>query len=273
MTKTICLSNRKGGVGKSTLAITLAAGIADFGLRVVLVDTDPQGHVADWLNLVPKEPNLYHLIMDQWDVFDLLREIPPEQWSALADQYHGPGRLLVLPGSRSTADVDQTIVEQGLPPTCLRDALAPLHNRAHFIVLDTSPTITEMTTQVIAASDYCIVPTETRVLSTRSTFETIQDIQTLVDSGLTPMEVIGVVPNKHSRWKKHRRLNHDDLDTMYGDLVWPSIDELVSWEEAPDYAKSIFAYDPKGKAAKQATTFVTTFLSAMRTRGVDYGQA
>lgn len=270
MTTTVALMNRKGGVGKSTLAVTLAAGLADLGLRVVLADTDPQGNIADWFNLHPKEPNLYHLIVNRTNIFDLLREIRPEQWSSQADQYTGQGMLLVLPGSKSTADIDQLIVEQSLPATTLRDALVPLHGRVHYVILDSNPTITEMSTQVIAASDYAIVPTETRVLATRSTVETIQDIDRLRTKGLTRMEVIGVVPNKHSNRRNQRRTSHDDLVQAFGDLVWPPLDERVSWEECPDYAKSIFSYDPTGKAAKEARQFVNTFKQCMVQRGAWY---
>ncbi len=273
MTKIIALMNRKGGVGKSTLATTLAAGLAEQGLRIVLADTDPQGNIADWFNLHPKEPNLYHLMIDKWDIFDLLRTIPPAQWATDAEDYTGDGMLMILPGSSSTADIDQIIVEQKLPPSHLRNALAQLQNRVHYVILDSNPTITEMTTQVIVAADYAIVPTETRVLATRSTFETIQDIRQFYADGLSRMEVIGVVPNKHSSFKKHRRINHKDLLENFGDLVWPPLAEQVSWEEAPDYAKTIFAYDPKGKATKAARTFISAFKSSMVARGAWYGKA
>lgn len=271
MTKTIALMNRKGGVGKTTLATTLAAGLAERGLRVVLADTDPQGNIADWFNLHPKEPNLYHLLIDGWDIFNLLRVMPPKHWATDADEYEGEGMLMILPGSSSTADIDQLIVERGLPPTHLRDALRVLNDRVHYVILDSNPTITEMTTQVMVASDYAIVPTETRVLATRSTFETIHDIQRFYDEGLSQMEIIGVVPNKHSMWKKHRRINHKDLRDNFGDLVWPSLSELVSWEEAPDYAATIFAYDPKGRAANGAREFIGAFQTSMEQRGAWYG--
>jgi len=253
----IGIVNEKGGVGKTTLAVTLAAGLAGKGYRVVLVDTDPQGHIAQWFGL-PKEPNLYRLLIDQADIFSLLRDVAPALWWPTETT----GTLTILPGDAQTADADALMVEYHIAADALRRALRPLANRVHYIVFDSNPTITEMVTNVLVASDVILVPVDTRSLSVNSTYDTMHRIEKLQENPHIHLQVIGVIPNKHSRWKRERRDNFKDLERDYGNLLWPPIADLVSWEEAPAYGKSIFAYDPKGRAAREGQALVDRFLAA-----------
>lgn len=251
--KTLAIINHKGGVGKTTLAGNMAAWLAGQGHRVILVDTDPQGHCARLFGL-PKQPGMYNTITGIMAgqanaIFDQLVEVPAERWWPTETT----GALYLLPGDISTADIDAQMsvqrVTQSVPPTLLQRALAPLRGRVHFVIIDSNPTINEMTLNIIAAADYALVPTETKTLSVNGTVESIAQIGEA--HNVRRIEVIGIVPNKHHKRMRQRRMHLEDLTTAYGDLVWPPLHELVTVEESADYGLSVFAYEPGGRAGRE----------------------
>lgn len=262
--KTIALINQKGGVGKTTLAVTLAAGLAVAGKRVVLVDTDPQGNVAKWFGM-PEEAGIYDLLIKEQPVGRLLRLVPAEKWSPSAAP---GGALAILPGNGRTTTAGVALAVDRAPSDVLRKRLEPLaRSGIDFCILDTSPTVTELMLNVFVASDFCIIPTEPAMLSVNGVTKTADRIALVRDN--VPLEVIGVVPNKVKARTLEHQQNLATLRELYGDLVWPVVNHRVRWEECPAYAKSIFAYEPARSAAvREAAMFVGTFWRAMNARGV-----
>lgn len=266
---TLSISNQKGGVGKTTLAITLAAWLAgEKRLRVLLADLDPQGNVSQWFGL-PQAPGVYNFMTDQSprpaDLAKHLRQLDTEQWWPNDDT---DGVLALLPGDGSTARLSQHLDNR---PNQLRQALARLDRLFDIVVLDTSPTVTALTANYFVAADYMIIPTETKSLSAYGARHTEQTVQVL--HGQIPLEVLGIVPTMHHSWKRERRENLSELKERFGDLVWDTVGDRVPWEEAPSYGRSIFAYAPRHKAAAEATQFCENVWAALHEREVVYDPA
>lgn len=256
--KTIAILNSKGGVGKTTLAVTLAAGLAATGERVVLVDTDPQGNVAKWFGM-PEESGIYDLLIKERPVAELLRLVPPAQWWA-GDT---AGVLAILPGNFRTTTAGVTLALNQTPVDALKCGLERLASGVDYVILDTAPTVTELMANVFATSDFAIIPTETRVLSVNGVIKTMGRIEAVHDQ--IALRVLGIQPTKHAGRQVECQENLKTLTDLYGDLVWPPIAERAAWSEAPAYGKSIFAYAPRQhKSAREAALFVKSCVDAIQ---------
>ncbi len=248
--KTIAILNSKGGVGKTTLAVTLAAGLAGAGCRTVLVDTDPQGNVAKWFGM-PEEGGIYDLLIKERPASELLRLVPVAQWWPGKTS----GALAILPGNFRTTTAGVTLALNQTPADALRRGLAPLAG-VDFVILDTAPTVTELMANIFAAADYAILPTETRVLSVNGVIKTMDRIEAVLDQ--VALCVLGIQPTKHAGRQVECQENLKTLGELYDGLVWPPVTERAAWSEAPAYGKSIFAYAPHHhKAVREGAAFVS----------------
>lgn len=254
---TIAIVNSKGGVGKTTSAVTLAAGLAAMGRRVVLVDTDPQGNIAKWFGM-PEESGIYDLLIKERPIDELLRLVPPAQWWPGETS----GVLAVLPGNIRTTTAGVALALNGSPADMLKRGLEPLASAVDYVILDTAPTVTELMANIFAAADFAIIPTETRVLSVNGVIKTMDRIEAVLDQ--VKLRVIGIQPTKYVQRQVECQENLKTLIGLYSDLVWPPVAERAAWSEAPSFGKSIFAYAPANhKAAREAARFVKTCVEAL----------
>src|SRR5689334_21499223 len=133
--KTIVSANEKGGVGKTTLAIHLAAGLAIQGQTVILIDGDPQGHSTLGLR-AKKEPQLYELMarVAEWE--NVLRTVPSEVYTS----DHTQGQLMLLPSNIET----KNLANMSLNAFQLRERLAEIADSVDTVIIDTSPTPSDL---------------------------------------------------------------------------------------------------------------------------------
>lgn len=250
--KTIAILNSKGGIGKTTLSVTLAAGLAGVGKRVVVVDTDPQGNVAKWFGM-NEESGVYDLLIKERPVEELLRLVPPGQWWPGETS----GVLAVLPGNTRTTTAGVALAVDRAPANHLRCCLEPLGG-VDFVILDTAPTVTELMANVFVAADFAIVPTETQILSVNGVHKTMGRLA-VAQSEHVSLTVLGIQPTKHSSRLIECRENLAELVDVYGDQVWRPIELRTAWSAAPSYRRSIFAYEKRGhRAVQEAALFVKT---------------
>lgn len=276
----IAVVNEKGGVGKTTTAITMAAGLARRGHTVALVDCDPQGHVAKYLGL-PEESGLFDLLVNNQPIAGLLRPVPPAKW---ADPDGGNGQLVILPGDQRTTSAGHLLTAEQAPVTILRDRLAPLRG-ADFIVLDTSPTVTLLVAMIYVAADRILIPTQPELGSVNGVTKALARIKTARERG-APVRLLGVLPvmlrntNEHNAnlaelvrmlepeaWEEYEEavasLGNSENLTMerflmgrhhegkIGPLLSP-IAQSTIWPETPAYQQTIFTYATPGNKARQA---------------------
>ena len=227
----LALANQKGGVAKTTSAVTLAACLAERGQRVLLVDLDAQACATFCLG---------------WDPEDLAR--------TSADVLIGEPRAAVrsvtlstddgvdlLPASLALAGADQALANAAGREFVLRDALAPIGDDYDWIVLDCSPSLGIITVNALTAAHEVVIPLQCETLSHRGVgqlMETIADVQRLTNPGL---RIAGILPTLYDRRTSHARAVLEDLPARYGVPVLRPITRSIRFAEAPATGRTILA--------------------------------
>jgi len=240
--KIIALLNEKGGVGKTTLATHIAAGLAIRGLRVVLADGDPQGQ-AGLLMGQQKEPGLYNLLIRDEEFRDVLRAVPPEVYGEDGSQ----GELWLLPGN-----IETRVISQINPnPFLIRERFAELNSWADVVVFDTSPSPSNFHTAIYMAADSILIPTNCTFLSLDGVAYSVahqEQARALREQNqLGIVERMGIIPTMYQGTQVHD-INLQDLLKVYGRHVWPAVPLRKVWQEAAQVGKLLFNYSPKLEA-------------------------
>jgi chromosome partitioning protein len=252
--KVITLLNEKGGVGKTTLALHLATGLAVRGHRVLLVDADPQGHATVMAGLA-KEPGLYNLLVREAPFREVLRAVPPAQYHP--DGHAVTGHLYVVPSNVETRSIANSISDA----FAVGDRLHELDNAIDYVIFDTSPTPSLLHGSIYLATDAIIYPTKCEYLSFDGLVESIshrQAAQTYRDKwNLGNINVMGIVPTMYRNQTVEHTENLAELKKRFGKLVWPPIIQRTIWAEAATMRRPVFALAPDTKAASEAWALVS----------------
>ena len=244
--KTITLLNEKGGVGKTTCAIHIAAARAILGDRVLIIDSDPQGHCTTRLGL-KESSGLYDLIVRDAEWETVLRESSSEVWAG-SYTVKGQGQLVVLPSNIETRLIPMAVDDI----TLLRERLKELQGHFDLVVIDTSPTPSLLQTMLYVATDLMVYPTQCQYLSLEGLGKSILHIKNLNAQrdvlGLQAADLGGVLPTMYEGRTDAHRHGMRMLEKGFGDKVLPALRALTSWREAEFEKKTIFAAAPESQA-------------------------
>ncbi len=244
MMNSITVSNEKGGVGKTTVAVTVAAGLAARGHSVLLIDADAQGHATRALGLA-KYPGLYDLIVRDARYEDVLKPIP-------VDRYGGQGisTLAVLGSNVETRNIALSISDAWL----LAYRLKPLRDLFEFCIIDTAPTPSLLHSSIYLVSDWLIYPTLCEFWSFDGLTESMFHRKSFEDKRV--VKIAGIVPMRYRANTLEHSENLAKLCEKFGELVWPAIPERIIWAEASTYQKPVFVHAPGSDAALAAWELV-----------------
>ncbi len=230
MTRTLAVANQKGGVAKTTTAVSLGVAFAELGRRVLLVDLDPQACLTFSLGLDPES-----LDLSAHDV--LLGRVSAGM--ALHKTADGPD---VLPATIDLAGCEALLLTRTGREYALRGALEDLGGEYDDIVIDCPPSLGVLTINGLTAADEVLIPLQCETLSHRGVgqlLDTVHDVQRLTNRGLT---VLGVLPTLYDGRTNHAREVLADVSTRYGLAVLePSIAKSVRFAEAPAAGRSVLA--------------------------------
>lgn len=251
--KTITLINEKGGVGKTTLATHLAAGLAIRGYRVVLADADAQGHATVSLGL-KKDPGLYDLLVRGAPFREVLRPVSPDRFAMPG--LPCKGQLYVVPSNVETRSIPIQISDA----FAVSDRFRELENLVDVVVFDTSPTPSLLHGSIYLASDALIYPTKCEYLSfdgLMHSFEHREQIQPTRERwGLKNLDVMGIIPVMYRASTLVHQENLNRLKARYGNLVWPEVAMRTSWAEASTVGQLVYRFAPESGAARDAWNIV-----------------
>jgi chromosome partitioning protein len=243
--KVITFLNEKGGVGKTTMAATVGAGLAIMGYRVLLIDADPQGHLSIAFG-IKKQHSLYDLLVRDSDFNDtgIVHPISPEVY-ALPNADSEQGRLFIVPGNRETRLIAQALDSELF---AIRKKMAELEqsNVVDVVIFDTSPTPSAFHALIFLATQHIIYPTEVTYLSFDGLVASIQSTtgysNKKKESGLEEIKLTGIIPTKYRAKTLEHQEKYKSLKKGFGDMVWHPMPQSVIWEEAMARRRSVFNY-------------------------------
>jgi chromosome partitioning protein len=239
MAKTIAVANQKGGVGKTTTAVNLAAVIASSGFRVLLVDTDPQGNATSGIGVQRGSfrRSLYHAVVLEESLAEIIlkTEIPS---------------LFVVPANRDLAGAEIELVDVEYRETRLKKALSKIESEFDYFIIDCPPSLGLLTLNALTAAKSLLVPIQCEYYALEGVtelFDTLARIRRLHNPGLI---IEGLLLTMYDERTNLSTAVAADLRDFYGQQVFQSvIPRNVRLAEAPSYGKPIITYDPHSRGA------------------------
>ncbi len=238
----ITVANQKGGVGKTTTAVTLAHGLALKHYNVLLVDLDPQGQCASLLGL-DQEPGVFNLLVNRPPMRDVVRST-------------GRPGLWLLPGNKrtQTAQIIIEIEDRRIDVLArLLDSPAINSDRLHYVILDTAPAVGGLQGNALFAADILLIPSAVDFLSLEGVAEILRTLESL---GRPEPPVVRVLPTFYDQVTKESRENLGQLRQTFGAAVLDPIHRATILRECAALGRTVFEHAPDSRAAREYAALV-----------------
>lgn len=251
MGKIIAFANQKGGVGKTTTSVNMAAYLAAMGKRVLICDIDPQGNTTSGLGIAKKtlQYSVYHCLID---------DIPPQD-IIFPTRVKG---LDILPSNIDLAGAEVKLVPLQQREKRLRTILNPLKNVYDYIIIDCPPSLGLLTVNALSSSDSVLIPIQGEFFALEGLSQLMNTIR-LVKKILNPLiDIEGVVLTMFDSRSNLIQSVAEEISKFFGPKVFKTtIPRNIKLAEAPSYGMPIMQYDPKSTGAQAYKRLTEEFLN------------
>ena len=253
----VAIVNQKGGVGKTTTAINLGAGLAGQGHRVALVDLDPQGNASTGLGIdgARRKMNSYDLLIEQEPLVNCLQDSDIQN-------------LSIVPATSDLSSADVEMMEMGNRATLLRSALRAETASAlglDYILIDCPPSLSLLTVNAMVSAHSVLVPLQSEFFALEGLSQLMLTIRQVRQSANPDLGIEGVVLTMFDGRNRLAQGVLADARETLGELVFDTIiPRNVRVSEAPSYAQSVIEYDPASKGSLAYCALAQEFIARDR---------
>ena len=249
----IAFANQKGGVAKTTSTLNLAVALQEQGLRVLVIDLDPQGNLTMSQGLNPDsiERSMFDVLVHRLPIADVIRKQEVD----------------LAVSSIDLAGAELALSSQIGRERALEKSLVPVKPDYDYVLIDTPPSLGLLTINALVASHGVIVPVQCEYLSLRGLVQ-LENTLSMIRENLNPeVEIVGILPTMFDVRTLHSKEAIEILTETFGPLVFNTrIRKTVRYAEAPVKGSSILKYDPKGPAADAYRELAKEVLNGAKAR-------
>ena len=256
MSRVFAIANQKGGVGKTTTAINLAASLAVNDIRVLVVDSDPQGNATSGLGVSkePAIPSLYHVLLGDTHAKDAIR----------STSFEG---LDIITADKNLVGSNLELIDIPNREYRLRERLAEIRDAYQFILIDCPPALDLLTLNALIAADSVLVPIQCEFFALEGVSELMDTIDRIRESFQHPLAIEGILLTMYDDRTNLTRQVAADLRDFFKDEVFRTIiPRSIRLAEAPSFGKPILTYDPRSKGAESYIKLAKEILDHEQTR-------
>lgn len=238
--RVLSIANQKGGVGKTTTSINLASALAASELRVLLIDSDPQGNSTTGLGVEkgPDRNTLYQVLLREAKIEDAI----------VASSFDG---LSLLPADQNLVASNLDLVDAPEREIRLRTALDSVREQFDYVLIDCPPALDLLTLNALVASDAVLIPIQCEFFALEGISQLIDTVDRVKDNFNPKLGIAGVLLTMYDDRTNLTRQVEADLREFFGSEVFKTvIPRTIRLAEAPSFGQSILAYDPRSRGAE-----------------------
>lgn len=247
MARVICIANQKGGVGKTTSSVNIAAGLGQIGRRVLIIDMDPQGNASSGLGVKryeTQESSIYHVLIGEKELKDVIHEVKEKG-------------LSIATANPDLVGAEIELVDMPRREYRLKEAISTVADQFDYVLIDCPPSLGLLTVNSLTAANSFLVPLQCEYYALEGLSQLLNTAG-LIKKGLnTQLKIEGILL---TMFDTRNNLSHQvvsEIKAHFADKVFDSIiPRNVRLSEAPSHGQSIFEYDPKSVGAKKYLSLV-----------------
>lgn len=254
--KVIAITNQKGGVGKTTTAINLGASLAANDLRILLIDSDPQGNCTTGLGIEKssEKPTFYQALLNG----------VPLQDAVVPTECDG---LYIVPADKNLVAANLDLVDLDDREQRLATTLALVRDQYDYVLVDCPPALDLLTLNALLAADSVLIPIQCEFFALEGISQLMDTIDRVRDAFSHPIKIEGILLTMYDDRTNLTRQVADDLKDFFNeDVLSTVIPRSIRLAEAPSYGKPILFYDPRSRGAESYIKLAKEILENERRR-------